>query len=514
MSKRTVVLIVLDGWGIGYDNFTNPIYIANLENINHIKSNYLTGSLQASGIAVGLPWGEEGNSETGHLTIGAGKVIYQHFPRITLSIRDGSFFQNKVLLEALNHAVKNQSAVNLVGVLAEGNIHSSLEHLLTLIEFSQKIGAKKINLHLFSDDKDSAPKSILKLLEIISDKQAKLATLSGKYYAMDRDHHWERTNQAYDALLGKGTPVADIKEHINNQYKRDLTDEYLEPTIVGPEINSIKDNDSVIFFNYREDSIRQIVSPFALKDFKEFPITPLKNIYLATMTQYSDKFDANVMFPPEKIENSLGVVLAENNKLQLRIAETEKYAHVTYFFNGLKDVLLKNEYRILVPSRNLARHDEHPEMMAEEVSNRVMQAIEDGDIDFILANFANADIIAHTGNFDATVKAVKVIDLEIGKIIKTALARDGIVMITSDHGNAEQMISPLTGLPETKHDPNLVPVYLVGKEFVKIKNKSEISRIENEAVGILSDIAPTVLELLKIAKPAEMSGESLIGRLE
>ncbi len=514
MSKRTVVLIVLDGWGIGLDNFTNPIYIADLENINHIKSNYLMGSLQASGIAVGLPWGEEGNSEVGHLTIGAGKIFYQHFPRITLSIRNGNFFQNKVLLEALNHAVKNQSAVNLMGMLAESNAHSSLEHLLTLIEFSQKIGIKKINLHLFSDGKDSTPKSILKLLETIEDKPVKLATLSGRYYAMDRDRHWERTQQVYDILLGKGSPVTDIKEHINNQYKRDLTDEYLEPTIVGPEINSIKDNDSIIFFNYREDNIRQIASPFASKDFKEFPIIPLKNIYLATMTQYSDKFDANVMFPPEKIENPLGVVLEKNDKLQLRIAETEKYAHVTYFFNGLKDTPLKNEYRILVPSRNLARHDEHPEMMAEEISNRIMQSIEDGNIDFILANFANADIIAHTGNFNAAVEAVKVIDSEIGKIVKTALARDGIVIITSDHGNVEQMINPQTGLPERKHDPNLVPVYLVGKEFAKSKNKSEISRIENEAVGILSDVAPTVLELLKITKPAEMSGESLIGKLE
>lgn len=518
MSKRTVALIILDGWGIGRNDPTNAIYVAQPENINYIKGHYLAGSLQASGIAVGLPWGEEGNSEVGHLTIGAGKVIYQHLPRITLAIRNGAFFQNKVLIEATEHAVKNKSALNLLGLFSEGNVHASFEHLTALIQFAQKMNVSQINLHLFADGKDSRPKSFLDLLEKLNKqiplgKQVKLATVAGRHYALDRDRHWDRTQQAYDVLVGKGAPVADVKEHVNYQYQRDLTDQYLEPAIIGPEINAIKDGDAVLFFDFREDSIRQIVSAFITEDFKEFPIVPLKNLYIATMTQYSDRFKVNVLFPPEKIEMPLGVVLAENNKLQLRVAETEKYAHVTYFFNGLKDAPLKDEYRILVPSRNIVHHDEHPEMMAEEIGNRVTQAIEEGEMDFILANFANPDIIAHTGNFEAAIKAIKTTDAQIGKIIKAALAKNAVVIITSDHGNAERMIDPLTGIPETRHDANPVPIYLVGKEFEKPKDADTIIQIENETSGILSDVAPTILELMSIAKPAEMSGESLIKRL-
>ena len=527
MPKRTVALIILDGWGIGRNDPTNPIYIAQPENINYIKSHYLAGSLQASGIAVGLPWGEEGNSEVGHLTIGAGKVIYQYFPRITLAVRDGSFFQNKVLIETIEHAVKNKSSLNLLGLFSEGNVHSSFEHLIAIIQFTQKMNVSQINLHLFSDGKDSRPKSFLELLEKLN-KQipiygsltsiVKLATVIGRHYALDRDRHWDRTQQAYDVLVGKGTPVNDAKEHISYQYQRDLTDQYIEPAIIGPEINCIKDNDSVLFFDFREDSIRQITAAFALpsealaKD--GFHSVDFKNIYLATMTQYSDKFEkARVLFPPEKIEKPLGVVLAENDKLQLRVAETEKYAHVTYFFNGLKDTPLKNEYRILVPSRNIVHHDEHPEMMAEEIGNRLTQAIEEGEMDFILANFANPDTIAHTGNFDAALKAIKIVDAQIGKIVKTAVAQNAVVVITSDHGNIERMIDPLTGVPETKHDANPVPIYLIGKEFGKQKDSLVINQIENETVGILSDVAPTILELMAIKKPDQMSGESLMSRL-
>lgn len=524
MPKRTVALVILDGWGIGRNDPTNAIYIAQPENINYIKSHYLAGSLQASGIAVGLPWGEEGNSEVGHLTIGAGKVIYQHFPRITLAIRNGTFFQNKILTEAIEHAVKNKSSLNLLGLFSQGNVHASFEHLTTIIQFAQKLNVTQVNLHLFADGKDSSPKSFLDLLEKLNKqiplgKQIKLATVIGRHYALDRDRHWDRTQQAYDVLVGKGTPVADVKEYINYQYQRGLTDQYLEPTLIGPEINCIKDNDALLFFDFREDSVRQITAAFASPAealAKEgLTVTQFKNLYLATMTQYSDRFvKAHVLFSPEKIEAPLSAVLSENNKMQLRVAETEKYAHVTYFFNGLKDAPLKNEYRILVPSRNIVHHDEHPEMMAEEIGNRVTQAIEEGEMDFILVNFANPDIIAHTGNFEAAVKAIKITDEQIGKITKVALAKNTVVIITSDHGNAERMIDPLTGVPETKHDPNPVPIYLVGKEFEKQKDPATVSRIENETSGILSDVAPTVLELMGLPKPAEMSGESLVNRLD
>lgn len=512
MPKRTVVLVILDGWGIGRNDPTNPIYIAQPQNINYIKANYQAGALQASGIAVGLPWGEEGNSEVGHLTIGAGKVIYQHYPRITMAIRNGQFFQNKALVAAVEQVVKQRAALNLVGILSEGNVHASLEHLNALIEFAKKLGAQKINLHLFSDGKDSPPKSFLQLLEKVS-PAGKLASLSGRHYAMDRDQHWDRTQQTYEVLLGRGPEINNVKEYVEQNYARGLTDEYFEPVrLTGTQ--QIKENDSLIFFNFREDSMRQIASPFAIPKFSYFPTALLPNLLVVTMTQYSDKFsNAQVLFPPEKIEQPLGLVLSQTDKLQLRIAETEKYAHVTYFFNGLKDSPLKGEYRLLVPSRNVVHHDQYPEMMAEEISNRIVQAIQEGEMDFILANLANPDVIAHTGNFDAALRAIRVVDQEMGKIMKVVLQREAVLIISADHGNVEQMINPLTGIPETKHDPNPVPVYIVGNGFASAKDAAGINRSETETVGIIADIAPTALTLLGIPKPAEMSGESLLGRL-
>jgi len=512
-SKRTVILIILDGWGVGRNDPTNPLYIAQPRNINLLKANYQAGALQASGIAVGLPWGEEGNSEVGHLTIGAGKVIFQHYPRVSVAIRNGQFFQNKVLIEAIKHALKQRSAVNLIGLLSESNIHSSIEHINALIESTKKLGAAQINLHFFSDGKDSPPQSFLQLMEKVS-PAGKLASVSGRHYALDRDQHWDRTQLAYGALAGQNPKVADIKTHIQQQYARDLNDQFIEPALIG---EPIKDNDALIFFDFREDSIRQIAAPFCLPNFSNFPSagwrTNFKNLYIATMTQYSDKYQASVLFPPEKIENPLGKILEDNGKLQLRIAETEKYAHVTYFFNGLQDQPLRHEFRILVPSRNVLRHDDHPEMMAQEIASRVIQAVEEGEMDFILANFANPDVIAHSGNFNAAIKTIGVIDDVIGKIVKVVLNRDAALIITSDHGNVEQMLNPLTGAAETKHNLNSVPVYLVGREFVSQKDTPAISRCESETAGILADIAPTVLELLAIPKPTELTGESLIGRL-
>ena len=519
MSKRTVVLIITDGWGIGRDDPTNPVYIAKPKTINYIKANYLSGSLQASGIAVGLPWNEEGNSEVGHLTIGAGKVLYQHYPRITLAIEDKSFFDNKVLTAAFNHAIKNKSAVNLIGVLSEGNIHASIEHLVALVDAAKKKKVPLIKLHLFADSKDSPPKGFLKLLDNLNQQigkspTVKLASLSGRYFSMDRDHHWDRTKEAYDALLGEKELNQDLTAYINHQYERGLKDDFIAPTCLGEELNPIRDKEAIIFFNYREDSIRQIAAPFTLKDFKEFKTIPLKNIYLVTMTNYSEHFKAQVAFPAEKVINPLGKVLADNNKIQLRVAETEKYAHVTYFFNGFKDKLFKNEFRILIPSRNIIHHDEHPEMMASEISNRIIQAIEEKEVDFIVGNFASPDIIAHTGNFDAAIEAIKVVDDQLDKIMKAALAHNAILIITADHGNIERMINPLTGKVETKHDTSPVPFYLIGQEFKRAKTPATVRKIENETIGMLSDIAPTILGLMKIKKPPEMTGQNLFNQLQ
>ncbi|MEE8131604.1 MAG: 2,3-bisphosphoglycerate-independent phosphoglycerate mutase [Candidatus Paceibacterota bacterium] len=514
MSKRTVILAILDGWGIGRQNESNPIFIAKPSNINYIKSNFPAGALQASGIAVGLPWGEEGNSEVGHLNLGGGKIIYQNYPRITLTIRDSTFFKNKILREVFEHAKKNNSQVNFIGLLSKGNIHSSFEHLEALLKFAEQEGLSgRVNLHLITDGRDSPPQSAIELLRRL--QKDKLASIAGRYYAMDRDKHWDRTKKAYQVLVGEGSSIDDFESHIKNTYQKNLNDEYVEPVLIGPESKNrgIKENDAVIFFNFREDRMRQIVEPFINSNFAQFPIKNFSNLHIATMISYDDRFKALVIFQSKKIENPLSRVLADNQKSQFRVAETEKYAHITYFFNGQKEVPFKNEYRILIPSQKVIRYDEHPEMMAAEITNRIIGAIEDKGFDFILANYANPDMVAHTGNYQAAIQAIKVIDEEIGKVKEVVLKQNAILIITSDHGNIERMFNPLTGVPETKHDPNPVPVYLVAKEYERSKSKSEIYKSESKTIGILADIAPTILELMDIPKPKEMTGISLLKEL-
>lgn len=509
--KKAVLLIVLDGWGVGAKNSTNPVYSENPPHIRFLKENYPSGTLQASGIAVGLPWDEEGNSEVGHLTIGSGKVIYQHFPKITIAIRSGKFATNEVLLKAIAHAKENQSSLNLVGILTEGNVHASLEHLKALIEVAEQAGIKRINLHLFADGKDSRPKSFLELLQKIPLKY--LASISGRYYAMDRDLHFERTEKTYRVLTGEGQPVPDYEAVVNGYFKRGLSEEFIEPMLVGQENHGIKDGDAVIFFNFREDSIRQVAGAFIDASFDHFARKTFQNLYLATMTTYSDKFNVPVLFPTETIDMPLVKVLADNGKMQLRIAETEKYAHVTFFFNGYKDPPFPNEYRILVPSKNVPKHDEHPEMMAKEITERTAQALEEGAFDFIMVNFANADIVAHTGNYDAAIKAIQILDNCIGILTEKILATGGTMIVTADHGNIEQMRDPYTGKPETKHNTSPVPIYLVGRDYIRAVSEAEIEDREKSTIGILSDVAPTILEIMKLPKPTDMTGESLLNML-
>ncbi len=531
MSKRTVVLIILDGWGMGSADESNPIHAVNPQNINYLKANFPSGSLQASGISVGLPWGEEGNSEVGHLTLGAGKTVYQYYPKITLAIRDRSFFKNEVFKNAFTHAKKNNSAVNLIGLLSAGNVHSSLEHLEALIQFAEEEKVSKLNLHLFTDGRDSPPTSAMELLKKIPIDR--LASLSGRFFAMDRDTHWERTKKAYDVLTGGGPLIetSNIEVHLRETYDRKFNDEYIEPTLIGPasadsasvatsakgaasagkpENRAIKDGDALIFFDFREDRMRQIASPFVLKSFNNFPVKTYENLYVATMTPYDDDFKVPAAFEPEKVQNPLGKVLADNGKTQLRLAETQKYPHVTYFFNGLKEESFQNEYRVLIPSPPTIRQEEHPEMMALEITGRLLESIEEKIFDFILVNYANPDMIAHTGNYNASVKAVRVIDEQVGKITENCLRNNAFLIITSDHGNIERVFNPQTGMPETQHDPSPVPIYLVAPEFKRIKNDQQIHESERGSVGVLADIAPTVLELMGVPKPAEMTGQSLV----
>lgn len=516
--RRTYVLVILDGWGLGEKNESNPIYMARPQAINYIQENFPSGALQASGIAVGLPWEEEGNSEVGHLTIGAGKVLYQHLPRISLSINDGSFFENPALKSAFLHARKNKSSVHLVGLLTDGNVHASFKHLAALLEMAKKENCENLYLQLWSDGRDSSPHSTLNLLRKLDEEMKKfgigrIASLTGRFWGMDRDGHWDRTEKAYEVLVGKPPrPAKSVEEVLKQARERNINDEFIEPAIIN-EPHPVQANDALIFFNFREDSVRQITEPFLNKNFNQFPRENLNNLFIATMTAYREESAASVAFPPEKVENPLGKVLSENGKLQLRIAETEKYAHVTYFFNGLKEKPYPNEYRVLVPSKSVAHHDDYPEMMAGAITDRTLAALNEGGFDFILVNYANPDLIAHTGNYEATLKAIKVVDNEVGKLLKSVLNQNHVLIITSDHGNAEELIDLKTGEPETKHDVNPVPFYLIGKEFQKKRPSSidELSHLPN--IGMLSDVAPTILELMDIPKPKDMTGESLLEQL-
>lgn len=505
--KKTVLLVILDGWGIGSRDESNPIYMAKPQNIQAIQKRFPGGSLQASGIAVGLPWGEEGNSEVGHLTLGAGKVLYQHFPRISLAIRDDSFFQNQTLKNAFIHAQKNNSDVHLIGLLTSGNVHSSFEHLTALLEFAKRENFDRVYLQLFTDGRDSPPKSAAALLQklekVIQQKnRGILASLSGRFYSLDRTQHWDRTEMVYKILTGEGKIISDYQKILTETYSQNLNDAFVEPSIIGSP-HPVKDNDAVIFFDFREESPRQIVATFTDPDFKNFPVKKFTKLYLATMTLYEEKFNLPVAFPPETINEPLGKVLADNNKIQLRIAETEKYAHVTFFFNGYRQKPFPNEYRILVPSLNVPRYDQVPEMMAKAITDRAINSVNEQAYDFILLNYANPDTIGHTGNYEAALKAIAVIDREVERLLRVVLSQSNTTMIiTSDHGNIERMFDSLTGLIETKHDPNPVPFYLVGKGFEK--------KAETRIIGTLADVAPTILNLLNLPQPPEMTGSNLL----
>ena len=516
MKKRQVILAILDGWGIGQKNESNPIYSQGTPNIDYIKTNFPIGALQASGISVGLPWNEEGNSEVGHLTIGAGKVLYQNFPRITISIQDKSFDKNKIFLDAFAHAKNNNSALNLAGLITEGNVHASLDHIAHLINLAKTNDVPKINLHIFTDGRDSRPKSALELIKKLTDETSggwEIGSISGRFYSLDRDKHWDRTQETYNAITGSAPIAANTEEVVKNAYDKGYNDEYPEPRVINPSA-CVKDNDALFFFNFREDRARQIVSAFVTENFSEFPVKEFNNLYIATMTEYSKDIHTPIAFPKQNVENTLAKIISDSGKTQLHIAETDKYAHVTYFFNGYKEQPFPGEYRVLVPSQKVISHAEKPELQANEITARVLQAINEQSFDFIIVNYANGDLVAHTGNYEASKMAVKIIDENMGSLVRATLESNSILVITSDHGNVESLLDPKTGQPTTNHDASPVPVYLVGNEFAKPKSKKEIEISEKETVGIISDIAPTILELMDIPKPKEMTGQSLLKLLQ
>lgn len=511
MPYRQAILIILDGWGIGREDESNPIHMVKPKSFQWLEENFPITSLQASGISVGLPWGETGNSEVGHLTLGAGKVLYQHYPKIEMAIRDKSFFQNPVLKKAFAHARSNNAGINFAGLLSKANVHASLDHIKGLLKMAEMEGLQNVKLHLFADGKDSPPKSILQFLKEIP--KEKLATLTGRYYAMDRSEHWDLTQAAYENMTGTGgNAVETVEAELENLFRRGLAEEYLPPLRLKPE-KYIEDGDSLIFFNYREDSIRQLARSFILENFDKFQRKNFRNLFVAIFSKYEEGLDAPVVFETDAITDTLGKVLSDAGKTQLRVAESYKYAHVTYFFNGYREPPYKNEYRALIPSVSTPHPEEYPDLRASAITDRILEAVQSGGFDFVLANYSNPDTIGHTANYEAGLKAVKTIDRELDRLLKTAVSPETAIIITSDHGNVEEMLSPMTALPESQHDPNPVPLYLVAPEF-KSKRFLNWRSLKTETMGSLAEVAPTILELMGVGKPGEMTGKSLLDGLE
>lgn len=514
---KQLILLILDGWGYSANKIGNAILAADTPTIEFIHQNYPVVLLQTSGPAVGLPWGEIGNSEVGHLTIGAGRIILQYLTRINQTIDDGSFFNNESLLKAADHVKTRNSSFHIMGLITSGTVHSSLKHLYAILDFAKQQNLEKVYIHLFTDGKDSKPKESALLLKqamdyVLNNKIGQIISVIGRSFAMDRDENWDRIQKAYDLLTkGVGNKTSDLLKSIEEYHSQGITDESIPPTILQEsEDKLIKDNDAVVFFNFREDSVRQLTRAFVDNDFRFFSSEKMPNLLFSTMTDYSKAFKILPVLKQPEIKNQLAEVLEKNNKKQLHIAETEKYAHATYFFNGLREEPFEHETDIFVQSfKNLS---ENPGMKAMKIADKVASEIKTGSFDFILANFANPDVLSHGGDYGATVKGISEMDKAVKKIYDAAMGKNSILIITSDHGNAESLSYAGTGEKETRHNLNPVPFYLVANSYQKQKTKQELQELNkelNQAKGILADIAPTILELIDIPMPQEMTGNSL-----
>ena len=504
---KPVLLIILDGWGIGTDPEKNAQEQADIPFYKSLLNEYPHNALECAGEAVGLPAGTMGNSEVGHLNLGAGRTVYQDYARINKAIQDGSFMENVAFSEAMASAVENDSALHLIGLLSDGGVHSHIKHLYSLINMALARGVKNVFIHALMDGRDTTPHSginyIRDLGSFIADKpNARIASVIGRYWAMDRDNRWDRVEQAYRALVhGEGVRAGSAFEAVEKSYGLNETDEFIKPSLIcndGEPIGLLRDRDSVIFFNFRADRAREITSALAVRDFEGFrrEKAPALGSYV-TMTMYEEDYTFPTAFPPLKLTNILGEVLSRNNLKQLRIAETEKYAHVTYFFNGGAEDPFPGEDRCLIPSpRDIATYDLRPEMSAFEVRDEVLKRLDQNKYDFILLNFANPDMVGHTGIMEAAIKACETIDSCLRSITAKVHSSGGTVIITSDHGNCDNMGDHEN--PFTAHTTNPVPFIILKKE------------IRLTANGILADVAPTVLDLMGIRKPEEMTGNSLI----
>ncbi|MBO5138064.1 MAG: 2,3-bisphosphoglycerate-independent phosphoglycerate mutase [Bacilli bacterium] len=494
-----LVFTILDGFGYRKDSHGNAIVKASTPTFDYLIKNYPHTLLDASGIEVGLPEGQMGNSEVGHLNIGAGRIVYQPLEKINKSIKDKEFFKNEEILNVINHVKENDSSLHILGLLSDGGVHSHIEHLFALIDMCKKENLKKVYYHVFLDGRDTLPdikEKFLKQLDnkILETKTGTIATISGRYYAMDRDNRWERVKLAYDAIVNaEGKYYNNYKELVNDTKKGNITDEFVIPSVLNKE-GTIKNNDGLIVFNFRPDRIRELFKAITNNEFKEFSTKKLNNIKLVTMMSVSDEVISTPAFKQETLENTFGEYISKQNLTQLRIAETEKYAHVTYFFDGGVEKDLNGCTRKLISSPKVATYDLKPEMSATEVTDELLNTIENYDV--IILNFANCDMVGHTGDFDATVKAVETVDKNLGKIYEKVKELDSTLIVTADHGNCEIMLDDNNQVI-TSHTTSKVP-FIITKKGMKLKE------------GKLGDIAPTMLELLKLEKPREMTGNSLI----
>jgi 2,3-bisphosphoglycerate-independent phosphoglycerate mutase len=505
MNKK-VILMILDGWGKSPDPKVSAIDNANIPFINSLYKNYPSAQLRTDGLNVGLPEGQMGNSEVGHMNLGAGRIVYQDLAKINLAVEHKTLSKETVLVDAFQYAKDNNVKVHLLGLVSDGGVHSHTSHLRGLIDATQDFGLKKVFIHAFTDGRDVDPKSgisyIQNLENYISNTTVKLASVVGRYYAMDRDKRWERVKLAYDLLVnGIGTKSQNIGQTIVENYNKDITDEFIAPTVAVDDNDSpialIQENDVVIFFNFRTDRGRELTEVLSQRDFHEQNMHKI-NLYYVTLTNYDESYqNVKVVYNKDNITETLGEILEKNHKKQIRIAETEKYPHVTFFFSGGRELPFAGETRILKNSPKVATYDLQPEMSAFELADALVPELEKGEVDFVCLNFANGDMVGHTGVMSAAIKACEAVDKCVEKVITSALKNDYTTLVIADHGNCETMINP-DGSPNTAHTTNPVPIILVDKDLKKIND------------GVLADLAPTILELMGIEKPEVMTRHSLL----
>ncbi len=512
LPKKKVILVVADGWGIAPAGPGNYISFADTHHFDGFLKKYPHCENEASGLAVGLPDGAQGNSEVGHLHMGAGRIVWQMFQRVNNAVEDKTFFENEALLNAIEYARKNNSRLHLMGLCSDEGVHAHTNHLLALMEMAKERGVNDVFIHFYADGRDVAEKSARKYVDIIESKAkemggGRISTVIGRYYSMDRDTNWDRTEKAYNALTqGIGFKAKSATQAIEDAYKRgDKTDYYIQPTVIvddaGVPIGTIKDNDSVLFFNFRTDRPRQLVNAFLLKDFDAFKRNVVLDVMFTTMTRYDKAIDCPVAFREHRVENNLGQVIAKHGLKQLRLAETEKYAHVTYFFNSQVEDPNDGEERVMISSSKVASYDLKPEMSAYEIASAAVKEIQKKEFDFILMNFANCDLVGHSAVKEAIVKCVGVVDVCLDKVVRAGLENGYVVVVTADHGSAEDKLYP-DGKPKPAHSTNPVP-------FIVISGDERLKRIKLKNGG-QKDVAPTVLDIMGVEKPKEMSGESLV----